>query len=131
MIVRTYREDGFTLIELLIAVAVIGVLLAIAVPSYVAFRGRAQDTSVEHELHQTLVAGNAYGTDNDDFSAITMAKLRKTYDATLANDISISKKTADYYCLKDVSDSGSTYWLRGPEGEQGVGTKKADRPTGC
>ncbi len=125
------REDGFTLIELLIVIVVLGVLLAIAVPSYLGFRGRAQDTSAQHALHQTLLAAAAYGTDNDDYSTMTLAKLRKTYDATLPDVVKLSSKTSTYYCLKAVSDSGQTYWLRGPEGIQTEGAKKADRPTGC
>jgi type IV pilus assembly protein PilA len=125
------REDGFTLVELLIVVVVLGILVGIALPSYLGFRGRAQDTSVEHELHQTQVAANAYGADNDDFSTMTIAKLRKTYDATLPGGITIPTKTGDYYCLKDVSDTGATYWLHGPDGEVAVAAKKADRPDGC
>ncbi len=126
-----HSEDGFTLIELLVVVVVLGILIAIAVPSYLGFRGRAQDTSAQHALHQTLVAANAYGNDNDDYTTLTLAKLRKTYDATIPGAVTLSSKKAAYYCLKAVSDSGETYWLRGPEGIQTQGSKKADRPAGC
>jgi type IV pilus assembly protein PilA len=129
--VSGHREDGFTLIEVLVVVVVLGALIAIAVPSYLGFRGSAQDTSAQHALHQTLVAANAYGTDNDDYSTLTLAKLRKSYDATLPDLVKLSSKTSTYYCLKAVSDGGETYWLRGPEGIQTEGSKKADRPTGC
>ena len=125
------RDGGFTLIELLIVLVVLGVLMAIAVPSYLGFRGRAQDTSAQHALHQTLVAAAAYGADNDDYATMTLAKLRKTYDSTLSGGVTLSSKTSTYYCLKAVSDSGETYWLRGPEGIQTEGPKKADRPAGC
>ncbi|HST15523.1 MAG TPA: prepilin-type N-terminal cleavage/methylation domain-containing protein [Gaiellaceae bacterium] len=124
-------ERGFTLIELLVVVAVVAVLVAIAVPAYGGLRDRADARSSQHALRQTLVAANAYQVDNDDFSSMTLAKLRKTYDAGIPTGLTLSKKTADYFCLKTVSASGKTYWLRGPENIATVGSKKADRPTGC
>jgi type IV pilus assembly protein PilA len=61
------REDGFTLIELLVVMVIIGILAAIAIPSFLSQRDKAYQAAEKSDLQQTALAEHAYATDNGGF----------------------------------------------------------------
>ena len=62
-------ERGFTLIELMVVVFIIAILIAIAIPTFLGARRRAQDKQAQSNLRNALTAQKAYYVDNQAYAA--------------------------------------------------------------
>ena len=60
-------EKGFTLIELLIVVAIIGILAAIAIPQFSAYRAKAYNSAAQSDLKNIKTGMEAYMADNQSY----------------------------------------------------------------
>jgi type IV pilus assembly protein PilA len=126
---RLGREEGFTLIELLVVIVIIGILLAIAVPSYLGFRGRAQDSAAQANLRAAVPSAEAHYSANNSYATMTVANLKSTYDSGLKDSGTHAVRLAgvagepgtapdaDSYCFIATGKSGTTFKFEGPGGE--------------
>ena len=80
---RTKDESGFTLIELLVVILIIGILAAIAIPSFLNQQGKAKDAAAKELVHSMQIATETYATDNaGNYTGISPTVLN-TYEPTI------------------------------------------------
>jgi type IV pilus assembly protein PilA len=118
---RYEREDeGFTLIELMVVVLIIAILLAIAIPTFLGARERANDRAAQSSLRNALTAAKTIYTDSQDYSKASPASVfavepSLTYLVGTSDnykEVAVDHTLTDRWAGAAWSKSGKCFFIR-------------------
>jgi type IV pilus assembly protein PilA len=111
-------QKGFTLIELMIVIAIIGILAAIAIPQFSAYRKRSYNSSANADLRNAATAQEAYYVDEETYTS-DINNLTGSYGLYTSKNVKFYSVNGDVdsYVMRAYQTSGDkTYRIKGPGG---------------
>jgi type II secretory pathway pseudopilin PulG len=125
------REEGFTLVEVIFVVLFIGILMGIAIPSYLVHRQGTQDRATQQQLRNALLAAKVEFVDPESYATIDAAELNSlevnmtfvdaNVPSTASRVISVDPVSSKVWVAAALSDSSTCFAIK-DDVEPGGGT---------
>jgi type IV pilus assembly protein PilA len=111
------ERKGLTLIEFLVVAIILGIVAAIAIPSYLSFRARADRNANKASVRSIIPAIEAYHAEKKSYSGMTLTVLQTKYDQALdPSKYALEAVTGTGYCVQSPrGDDSNAYRKAGPE----------------
>jgi len=109
---RLAGEQGFAGVEMLVVIAVLGVVLGVAVPSYLGLRSGTADADTKASLRAAMPAADAYFQDHKSYRGLDSTDLLRI-DPRVSVTVAVTGVSKRSYCLTE-SVNGKTWSVRGP-----------------
>jgi type IV pilus assembly protein PilA len=113
---RAQDEKGFTLIELLVVILIIGILAAVAIPTFLNQRGKAYDSNAQSQVKTAQIAEETYATDNNGNYTTSAAALQAiepsltdTSSATLT--VNATPSGDEYQVVSTAAHTGDAFTI--------------------